>query len=181
MARARCLAVMWVVVVVVVGAACALAAAEKQARKVVATGAVADLDQENRTVVFSGDAKLTTNEGVIAASEIEARLGAGDTIEMAEARGGVKMDFHYESNDGVERIAQATADRAVYDAAERTVQLLGHVVAQLREPARKRTLDLSAEEVMFWIDESRLRIRPARLVFTEMVKPEAEAAPAGAN
>jgi len=176
MASARCLVVVSVVLIAV-SATCALTQADREQRKVVATGAVADLDQANRTVVFSGGAKLTTNEGSISAREIEARLGEGDTIEMAEARGGVKMSFHYTSKDGVERTTEATADRAVYDATERTVQLLGDVIAQLREPAHKRTLDLSADEVMFWIDESRLRIRPARLVFTEMVKPEAEAAP----
>lgn len=152
-----------------------------QQRKVVATGAVAELDSANNTLLLSGGAKLATNEGTIASREIQARLGEGNTVETAEARGDVTMDFHYTSAEGVERLMKASADRAAYNAAERTVQLAGHVTADLKEPASQREVKMTADEITFWIDEGRLRIRPAELVFTEAVPAQPESAPGEAK
>ena len=145
---------------------------QKQGRKVVVTGAVADLDEANHTVVLTGGAKLTTNEGSITSSEMRAKLGPGNTIETTEVTGDVRINFSYKTKDGIEREIQGSADRGTYTSADRTVKLLGHVVAHLKEPATQRTIDLTADEVTFWIDESRLRIKPAELVFTEVAKQE---------
>jgi lipopolysaccharide transport protein LptA len=146
-------------------------------RKVTAAGAMAEVDEANHKVLLSGGAKLTTEEGTITSNEVVARLAEDNTIQVAEARGDVKLDLRYTTKDGLERAMQGAADRATYDAKERTVQLVGHVAAKLSEPSRHRTLDISADEVTFWIDQNRLVIRPAQLVFTEMV-PAKPAAPA---
>jgi lipopolysaccharide export system protein LptA len=145
----------------------------------VATGAVADLDESKHTVLLSGGAKLTTNEGSISSNEMTAHLGKGNAIESADARGAVKMDFQYADKEGVERVMQASADRATYTSTDRTVQLVGHVTAVIKEPANQRTLNMTADEITFWVDENRLRIQPAELVFTEIVtqKEQPAAAP----
>jgi len=166
-----------VLVLMTIATSSALAQGPKQERKVTASGAVADLDDTKHTVLLSGGAKLTTDEGTITCGEISGRLDEHNAIQTAEAHGDVKVDFHYTTKEGVEREMQGTADRAVYDAAERTVQLIGHVVADLKEPTARRTLHMTADEVTFWIDQSRLRIRPAELVFTEVVEQEPKPAP----
>ncbi len=151
---------------------------QKQDRKVVASGAVADIDEAHNTVLLSGGAKLTTNEGTITSREMEVRFGKANAIETAEARREVKLDYRYTTKDGVERVMVASADKAIYDSAARTVQLIGSVTGDLREPAQQRALNITAQEATLWIDESRLRLRPAQLVFTEVVeKPQAQPAP----
>jgi len=172
-----------VIALVAASCACAQQHEQKQVRKIVATGAQAEIDESKHLVLLTGGAKLTTDEGTISSREIRARLGEGDSIETAEAEGDVKLDLRYTTKEEVARQMQATADRAIYNTTERTVQLIGRVIAKLQEPARQRTLDISADEVTFWIDESRLLIRPADLVFTEAVagKPETETAPAPAE
>jgi lipopolysaccharide export system protein LptA len=150
----------------------------KQERKVIASGGVAEIDQAHNTVLLTDGAKLTTAEGTITSREMEVRFGKANAVETAEARREVKLDYRYTTKDGVERVVTATADKAIYDSAARTVQLFGSVTGELREPAQQRVLNLTAEEVTLWIDESRLRLRPAQLVFTEVVeKPQAQPAP----
>jgi lipopolysaccharide transport protein LptA len=174
MAGARSLGAATALLLSVVIAAPVLAQAQpqKQERKVRVEGAVADIDDVAHTVVLSGGAKLTTNEGSMTSAEMRAKLAKDNTIETADATGGVRIDFSYKTKDGVERQIQGSADRGVYTSAERTVRLIGHVTARLTEPATQRTIDLTADEVTFWIDESRLRIKPADLVLTEAVKQE---------
>jgi lipopolysaccharide export system protein LptA len=167
-----------VMVVLVVAASGALAQAQKRERKIAASGAVAELDDANHTVLLSGGAKLSTDEGTITSREISARLDERNSVQTAQAQGEVRLNFHYTTKEGVERQMQGSAERAIYDATDRTVQLLGHVVAELREPATQRTVNIAAEEVTLWIDQSRLRIRPAELVFTEVVEQEPKPAPA---
>ena len=178
MSGARSLAVMMAVALAATAASRVHAQQQKPERKVVATGAVADLDESKHTVLLSGNAKLTTNEGTITSSEITAQLGKGNAIESAEARGGVKLDFHYTDKEGVERAMQAAADRGTYDSKNRTVKLVGRVTAVIKEPANQRTLNMTADEVTFWIDENRLRIQPAELVFTEVVEETEKPTPA---
>ena len=165
------------------GAICAAGApappAGRQPRKIEAKGAVAVIDDARHTVTFSGGVTLTTPEGTITGREAEARLAGASDFESAEARGDVKLDLHYTTKEGVERLMQATADRAIYTSRDRTVQLVGHVVGYIKEPARQRTLDLAADEVTLWLDESRLRLRPARLVFTEPAPAETPPASSG--
>ncbi|HUT75468.1 MAG TPA: LptA/OstA family protein [Armatimonadota bacterium] len=161
-----------------VGATAWAAQTQKPERKVKAEGAVAEIDELNNTIAFSGGAKLTTNEGTVSSRELEARLAPGGAIETAEARGEVKVNLRYRGKDGVERIMEATADRVIYRAGERTVQLLGNVKGDLKEPTRGRTLHIGADEATLWIDESRLRLRPAEVIFAEVVEKEPPAAPA---
>lgn len=172
MTRAKWLAAMWIGALLAAPACSAAAQTATQQRKVVATGAVAELDDANNSITFTGGAKLTTNEGTISAREIEARLGEGNAVESAEARGDVKLDYRYTTKNGIERIVQASAGKAIYHASDRVVQLVGNVTGDIVEPARERTLKIAAEEVTFWIDEGRLRLRPARLELTE-VAPQA--------
>lgn len=175
---ARSLVVMMAVALAASAAGPVHAQQQKQERKVVATGAVADLDESKHTVLLTGNAKLTTNEGTITSNEMTAQLGKGNVIEGAEARGSVKLDFRYTDKEGVERAMQAAADRGTYDSKNRTVQLVGHVTAVIKEPANQRALNMTADEVTFWIDENRLRIQPAELVFTEVVEQKEQSAPA---
>jgi len=181
MIRARWQIVLAGLALTIIAASCASAQQQKQPqkkeRKITATGATAEVDESNHKVLLTGGAKLTTEEGTITGNEIVAKLAEDNTVRTAEARGDVKLDLHYTTKDGVERVMQGSADRAIYDAKERTVQLAGHVAAKLSEPSRERTLDITADEVTFWIDQSRLVMRPAQLVFTEMVpeKPAAQA------
>jgi lipopolysaccharide transport protein LptA len=176
MAGARLLGAATAFVLAVIVAAPALAQAQaqpqKQERKVRVEGAVAEIDDVAHTVVLSGGAKLTTTEGTMTSDEMRANLAKDNTIETAEATGEVRINFSYKTKDGVEREIQGAADRGTYTSADRTVRLIGHVTARLTEPATQRTIDLTADEVTFWIDESRLRIKPAELVFTEAVKQE---------
>jgi len=171
------IAVAWVMLLLTVAVSGALAQAQKPERKVTASGAVAELDDANHTVLLSGGAQLTTDEGTITSREISVRLDERNSVQTAQAQGEVKLNFHYTAKEGVERQMQGSADRAVYSATDRTVQLLGHVVAELKEPATQRTVNIAADEVTLWIDESRLRIRPAELVFTEVVEQEQKPAP----
>jgi len=177
--RRDTVSLMAAILLVTLAMSAALAAPPQPERKVTATGAIADLDDVNHTVRLSGGAKLTTAEGTITSREINARLDARNSVQTAQAEQEVKLDFRYTTKEGAQRRMQGSADRAIYTAAERTVQLLGHVAAELTEPGTRRSIVIAAEDVTFWIDEGRLRIRPADIVFTEMVEQPPKPAPAG--
>ena len=174
MTRAKWLAAMCTGAVLAATVCGAAAQTATQQRKIVATGAVAEIDDANNTITFTGGAKLTTNEGTISAREIEARLGEGNAVETAQARGDVKLDYHYTTKGGLERIVRASADKAIYRASDRVVQLVGNVTGNIVEPARERNLKIAADEVTFWIDEGRLRLRPALLELTEVAPQESK-------
>jgi len=139
------------------------------------------IDHQKKLVVATGGVELTTTEGTLWADKVEAITDDENRLQTAEATGNVRVDLDWTGSDKKRRRVKAQGDRATYDAAARTVVLIGHVKGNAVEVDKQRTIDLKGHKATLDLQHSIYAVEaiegtPTEIIFTEP-EPKPETAP----
>ncbi|MFQ5563337.1 MAG: LptA/OstA family protein [Parvularculaceae bacterium] len=108
------------------------------------TGETAEL--QDNVATWSGDVRVVQGEAILTTSRLIAELDDEGDFKTIRAEGAVRY------SNGDEAI---TGERAVYDAASRTITITENVIVTQGRQV------MAAGKVIYWVDTGRVRFAPA--------------------